>query len=100
MELTITQLTKDELHAGLDHIRLSPKDEGVIQLIVRRPAVGSREVLEEAQLNPIDGLVGDTWKLRSSRRTVDGSPHPEMQINIMNARAVALVAQEKNRWAL
>src|SRR5438046_9881376 len=100
MELTINHLTREELEAGLDNIRLSPKNDGVVQLIVRRPAVNSREVLEEAQLNPIDGLVGDTWKMRSSRRTVDGSPHPEMQINIMNSRAVALVAQEKERWPL
>ena len=100
MEFTRNHLTREELEAGLDHIRLSPKDEGLIQLIVRRPAVDAREVLEEAQLSPVDGLVGDTWKMRSSRRTADGSPHPEMQINIMNARAVSLVAQEKERWPL
>jgi hypothetical protein len=38
--------------------------------------------------------------MRSSRRTADGSPHPEMQLNIMNARVVALVAQGKERWPL
>jgi len=100
MELTHKHLTREELDAGLDHIRLSPKDQGLIQLIVRRPAVDAREVLEEAQFNPVDGLVGDTWKMRSSRRTADGSPHPEMQVNIMNSRAVSLVAQEKERWPL
>ena len=32
--------------------------------------------------------------------TVDGSPHPEMQINVMNVRVTALVAQQPDRWAL
>jgi hypothetical protein len=71
-----------------------------LQLIVRRPSVETREVLDEAELSVTDGLVGDSWNKRPSSRTADGSPHPEMQINIMNVRAVALVAQDKERWQL
>jgi hypothetical protein len=93
-------LTTAELEAGLDAIRQSPKNEGVIALIVRRPQVDAREVLEEGELDLAEGLVGDTWKVRRSNRTPDGSPHPDMQLNIMNARAIALVAQEKDRWPL
>lgn len=99
-ELIARHLTKDELEAGLDHIRQSPQDNGVLQLIVRRPSVESREVLDEAQLDLSEGLVGDSWKVRPSSKTPDGSPHPDMQVNIMNARVVALVAQEKERWPL
>ena len=97
---TMNHLTMEQLEAGLDHIRQSPKDEGVVELIVRRPQVETREVLEEAELSMTDGLIGDSWNQRSSSRMADGSPHPDMQINIMNARAVALVAQEKDRWQL
>ena len=93
-------LTMAELEAGLDTIRAAPKDEGVLQLIVRRPQVEQREILEEATLDPDEGLVGDSWKLRRSSRTPDGSPHPEMQLNIMNARVTALVAQDEKRWQL
>ncbi|HEX2489408.1 MAG TPA: MOSC domain-containing protein [Blastocatellia bacterium] len=93
-------LTTAELEAGLDAIRQSPKNEGVIALIVRRPQVDAREVLEEGELDLAEGLVGDTWKVRRSNRTPDGSPHPDMQLNIMNARVIALVAQEKDRWPL
>lgn len=96
----IKHLTMEELEAGLDTIRAAPKDEGVLQLIVRRPRVEEREVLEEGELHPLEGLVGDSWKLRGSSRTADGSSHPEMQLNIMNARVTALVAQEKDRWQL
>lgn len=93
-------LTAEELEAGLDEIRRSPKDEGVLELIVRRPRVDEREVLEEGELNLTEGLVGDSWRERASSRTPDGSPHPEMQLNVMNARAIALVAQERGRWPL
>jgi hypothetical protein len=93
-------LTMEELEAALDHLRQTPKDDGVLQLIVRRPQVDEREVVEEAELDPVFGLIGDNWSVRGSRRTPDGSAHPEMQINIMNARVTALVAQEKERWAL
>src|SRR5512138_1327847 len=100
METVIKHLTTEELEAGLDHIRASPKDAGTLHLIVRRPRVEEREVLEEAELSPVGGLIGDSWNMRASSRTQDGSPHPEMQINIMNSRVIALVAQEKERWSL
>jgi hypothetical protein len=96
----IKHLTMDELEAGLDEIRQAPKDEGVLQLIVRRPQVEEREILEEGELHLHEGLIGDSWIRRPSSRTADGSPHPDMQINIMNARAAALVAQDKSRWHL
>lgn len=96
----VKHLTMEELEAGLDEIRRAPKDEGVLQLIVRRPATDAREILEEGQLDLVDGLVGDTWNVRGSSRTADGSSHPDMQLNIMNSRATALVAQAKDRWHL
>lgn len=46
------------------------------------------------------GLVGDSWKIRSSKRTPDGAPHPGMQLNLMSSRLVSLVAQDKSRWPL
>lgn len=93
-------LTMEELEAALDHLRQAPKDEGILQLIVSRPETEEREILDEAQLDPAGGLVGDNWSVRGSSRTPDGSPHPEMQLNIMNARVTALVAQELGRWPL
>jgi len=56
--------------------------------------------LEEGELDLVEGLVGDTWKLRGSSRTPDGAAHPDMQLNVMNARVVALLAREKDRWPL
>jgi hypothetical protein len=96
----VRHLTTAELEAGLDAIRQSPKDHGVLALIVRRPRIEEREILHEAELDPFEGLVGDNWGSRPSSRTADGSPHPDMQLNIMNARVIDLVAQGRERWHL
>jgi hypothetical protein len=92
--------TAEELAAGLDTIGRSPRGTGRVELIVRRPGVGEREVVPVGELDPIVGLVGDTWNQRASTRTADGSPHPDMQLNIMSAAAVALVAGDRDRWPL
>jgi hypothetical protein len=89
-----------ELEAGLEEIRQSPKDVGELTMIVRRPRVGTREVLEEAELNVVEGVAGDSWKDRASSRTFDGSPNLDMQLNVMNSRVIALVAQDRSRWQL
>jgi MOSC domain-containing protein YiiM len=77
------------LEAGLDEIRRSPQDRGTVELIVRRPAVEEREVLEEAEIDPVEGLVGDR-----------GSANPDLQITLMNARVAALVADDPERRQL
>ena len=79
------------LEAGLDEIRNAPNDNGTLELIVRRPAVDAREILDEAELSIAEGVVGDTWNVRGSGRTPDGSSHPEMQLNVINARLSRLV---------
>jgi MOSC domain-containing protein YiiM len=100
MAMDIKYLTTEELEAGLENIRQSPKDNGTLDMIVRRPQTEKREVLSEGKLDLIDGLQGDNWKARGSAATPDKSAHPEMQINIMNSRVIALLAQEKGRWQL
>jgi hypothetical protein len=97
---TLVHLTREQLEAGLETIRLSPRDRGVLKMIVRRPRVGKRETLREGQLDLVKGLLGDSWIRRGSSRSPDGGPHPDMQLNVMNARAVALIAREEGRWAL
>jgi MOSC domain-containing protein YiiM len=97
----VVQLTRDELEAGLADVLRAPATEGVVELIVRRPAMEEREVLEEGSLDPAEGLVGDMWRVRGSKRTPDGSSHPDMQLTVMSARAVDLVAAgDRRRWAL
>lgn len=91
---------REELEAGLDTIRTAPRDGGKVEMIVRRPSVGQREVLDGCELTEADGLTGDCWRGRPSSRTQDGSAHPDMQIAIMNSRAIQLVALSRERWPL
>ena len=93
-------LSLAELEAGLEHIRRAPKDQGVLKMIVRRPAVDEREMLATGELDREEGLVGDTWKVRISRHSKDGRANIDAQITVMNARAAALLAQSEERWAL
>jgi MOSC domain-containing protein len=100
MGVAVKHPTTSELEVGLDDVIRSPKDRGVLEMIVRRPSVGEREILDEGQLDLVDGLVGDSWKIRSSKRTADGTPHPDMQLNLINSRLAALVSQDRSRWHL
>lgn len=88
------------LEAGIEDILASPREEGRLRMIVRRPRRDEREVIDEGQLDLQLGLVGDNWLARGSRATPDGSAHPDMQLNVMNVRVIALLAQQEERWAL
>jgi MOSC domain-containing protein YiiM len=83
------------LEAGLAEIRRSPAAAGTVELIVCRPAEGEREVLSEVSLDPVEGVVGDSWLARW-----DGPPEPDTQVTLMNARAAALIARTRDRWPL
>ncbi len=93
-------LNTDQLHAGLGHIRESPSDRGRLELIVRRPRPDEREILATGELSCAEGLVGDDWIRRPSSRTVDGSPHPDMQLTIINWRLLGLISVDPDRMAL
>ena len=92
------RITSDVLQAGLDHIRSAPRERGTLDLIVRRPVVDERQVLEEAELDLESGLVGDSWGFRSSSATADGRADPEAQLTLMGSRAIALVAGDVENW--
>jgi MOSC domain-containing protein YiiM len=88
----MAHLTAPDLEAALDHLRAAPADGGTLELIVRRPAIDEREILEEATLDTSVGLVGDNWSVKASTSTADGGPHPDAQLTLMNVRCAALLA--------
>ena len=96
----VRKLTTSELEQGLDDILASPRDGGAVELVVRRPAVDERDVVQEGLLDVEQGLVGDNWLARGSRHMPDGAADPAMQLNIMNARVARLVAVDPERRAL
>jgi hypothetical protein len=89
-----------ELERGLGNILESPDDSGELQLIVRQPAVDQRESITAGHLDVERGLVSDNWLARGNSHTADGSADAEMQLNIMNTRVVALVADDPGRREL
>ena len=86
------ELTLAELEAGLDHVRGSPREVGTLEMIVRRPRSGQRELLDAARLDPADGLLGDRWGAAIPRRGE--------QLTLMSSRVIGLVARDRSRWPL
>ena len=93
-----TYATPAELEAGLDHLRAAPRGEGVVEMIVRRPVVDERELVDEAELDLVEGLVGDSWRARG--RSGGRPANEKAQLTVMNARSTALVAGDRERWPL
>jgi hypothetical protein len=90
--MDVRHLSFEALVAALPEIERSPRERGTLELIVCRPSSGQRAVLERGTLDAEEGLVGDRWAL--GRRT------RENQLTVMNARLVALLAQDRARWPL
>jgi hypothetical protein len=89
-----------DLEPYLIDVQAAPRDNGRVELIVRRPAEDEREVLTEANLDPASGLVGDTWAVRGSRMTADGSANPAAQITVMSVRVLRAFEPDAARWPL
>lgn len=81
----------------LESILAAPKDRGPVEMIVRRPAVDQREVVDWALLDLDLGLVGDNWVKRVGP---NGTPHIGGQVTLMNARVADAVAVTRDRWPL
>ena len=96
----MTHLSTADLEAALEDLRAAPADGGRVELVVRRPRPGDREILDVGTLDLAEGLVGDGWSTRGSRQSPDGAAHPDMQLNVINARVSSLVAVDPDRRAL
>lgn len=80
-------------------ILASPQDEGVLRGIVIRPARGERRELEKSEISLAAGVHGDRWAKGCWMKTEDGQPHPDVQICIMNARCIDLIARGRSNWS-
>jgi hypothetical protein len=90
----------EQLQAGMPHLQQSPKEQGRLELIVRRPATEERQVISQGRLVPTQGLEGDNWLARGSTSTPDGSANPEAEVTLMNSRVIQLISQDSDRWSL
>lgn len=92
--------TSQELADHLDHLRTAPRSEGTLALVVRRPAVGEREILDAGELDVEKGLVGDNWLDRATSYAIEEGRHLEAQLNVMSWRMVSFLAPSVEERAL
>ena len=83
--------------ARLDVVRQAPSDQGRLELIVRRPSEGAREVLATAHLDLELGLVGDRWATRNVQAT---PAYLAAQLTVMSTRVLAAIEPDRDRWPL
>jgi len=89
------------LEMALENIQQSPANEGVVEMIVSRPGIGERNVLEQAELSVELGLVGDNWLSRWNEQKRNKDRHFDMQINLMNARTIDVITNgNRELWPL
>ena len=81
----------------LEDVRAAPADEGIVELIVRRPAEGDRELLAEARIDEDLGLIGDRWATRDVART---PAYLSAQLTLISTRVLAIIEPDQARWAL
>jgi hypothetical protein len=93
-------LSPEELNDGLADILQSPKERGVLRAIVIRPETEARVSLPRCEISPEGGVHGDNWAKGCWMSLPDGRPHPDVQVTIMNARTIALIARDEARWPL
>jgi hypothetical protein len=91
-------LTRAELTAGIPEILASPADNGILRAIVIRPEKKERRDLDTCEISLALGTHGDHWAKGCWKSTEDGRPHPDVQICLMNARCIGLIAIERENW--
>lgn len=96
----IEHRSQTDLEAGLENIKGSPRDNGMLYMIVVRPMKRERAVPWYAQLSPAAGVEGDHWKHGSWKSLPNGTPDPNVQVTLMNSRCLDLIATSKDRWPL
>jgi hypothetical protein len=81
----------------LEDVLEAPADQGRLELIVRRPAEGEREVLDTARLDLELGLVGDRW---AARNVLTTPSYLAAQLTVMSTRVLAAIEPDRLRWSL
>ena len=83
---------QDNAH-HLDLVRASPKDAGVLKLIVLRLPGENRRTPAHAVLSSEQGVAGDRWNLKPNA-------NPLSQVSVMNARFLEAIAGDATRMDL
>ncbi len=93
-ETAVTHLTPEQLERGLPGVLSSPQDDGLVEMLVVRPAENERQTPKSVDVSSLLGVDGDHWSKDKYREM------PDIQIAIINSRLLDLVSGGRDRWAL
>ena len=88
----VDQDLSDPTHI-LNAVKASPKDAGVLKLIVLRLPDEQRHTPAQAVISVTHGVEGDRWNLKANA-------NPLSQVSVMNARFLEAIAGEAGRMNL
>ena len=80
-------------------IQASPCEQGSVELIICRPSINQRRVLEAGELTVETGLIGDHW-VKAECHTSHYNNYQHAQISLMNAQVIDSISPDKTRWPL
>ena len=99
-----SHVTDSELRDGIDQVRKSPLDNGIVNMIVIRPKENFRTTPQICELSAKKGILGDYWATgagRDTKKLPNRQPHPYVQVSIMNSRSIHLITGgRRDLWSL
>ena len=91
------ETTPGPFDTRLADVQAAPRDRGTVSLIVRRPAVDEREIVEQAELDLALGLVGDRWASRNRETT---PVYLSSQLTVISTHVLRAIEPDASRWPL
>jgi hypothetical protein len=83
--------TMAELQAALPDILAAPKDNALVEMLCFRPDYGQRNFVEQIELTPESGIIGERWGKAPWLKLEDGAPDPRIQVSILGKRVLDLM---------
>ncbi|MGF1524539.1 MAG: MOSC domain-containing protein [Leptolyngbyaceae cyanobacterium] len=93
-------ISKEQFEQQLSYITAAPKNHGRLKMIVVRPRTNERQILHTCELSLKGGAHGDMWASGTWKSLPDGSPHPDVQLTLMNYRVLEAIADTDEQRAL
>ena len=90
----VTHPTPEQLEGGLPGVLSSPQDDGLVEMLIVRPAENERLTPGSVDVSSLLGVNGDHWSKDKYREM------PDIQIAIINSRLLDLVSGGRDRWSL
>lgn len=92
----MTPVSLTELDRALPDILAAPKDGAAISMLCLRPRRNQRQFVQVMTLTSARGIPGERWETQPWLRLEDGTPHPGIQVSILQKRVLDLVWRDRD----